>query len=81
VEPKPAAVEDVAPKEDEASVDLSILNSISDRVARSKAKAILNKAVRQGSSLQEAAQEIRSTLLDLGKLDSEVEAVLAQLES
>jgi len=65
----------------EVTVDLTILNQITDRMARSKAKAILNKALRQGISPKEAAQEIRSTLTELGKLDSEAEAVLSQLES
>jgi len=85
-EPATATKEVPAPekgpaKEGEKNVDLAVLNAISDRIARSKAKAILNKALRQGISTKEAAAEIRSTLSDLGKLDSEVEAVLAKLES
>ena len=69
-----------APKA-KAGVDLTVLNGISDRVARGKAKAILNKVNRQGGTPKEAAGEIRATLEGLGKLDSETEAILAQLEA
>ena len=64
----------------EEKVDLTILNSIPHRIARSKAKSILNKALHQGVSPKDAAQEIRAVLTELGKLDSDVEAVLARLE-
>ncbi len=62
-------------------VDLSVLNGISDRVARGKAKSILNKTLRQGGSTADAVAAIKATLSDLGKLDGEAEAVLAQLEA
>ncbi len=61
-------------------VDLAVLNDITDRLARSKAKAILSRALRQGTSTKEAVREIRNTLAELGKLDDEVEAVLTQME-
>ncbi len=78
---KEVPVPEKAPaKEGEEKVDLAVLNAISDRIARSKAKAILNKTLRQGSSPKDAAQEIRATLKELGKLDGEVEAILARLE-
>ncbi|MFB0515983.1 MAG: 4Fe-4S dicluster domain-containing protein [Candidatus Neomarinimicrobiota bacterium] len=63
----------------EEEVDLSILDGISDRLARGKAKSILNRALRQGASIEEAVREIRTTLSELGKLDSETEAVLSRL--
>ena len=64
-----------------AKIDLKVLNGISDRVARGKAKAILNKVNRQGGSASEAAGEIRAALEGLGKLDAEAEAILTQMES
>ncbi len=64
----------------EEKVDLTILNSIPDRMVRSKAKSILNKALHQGASPKDAAQEIRAVLTEFGKLDGDVEAVLARLE-
>ena len=79
-----APVEEPAPSkgaEPGGKLDLSILNGIQDRVARGKAKSILNKTLRQGGSARAAAAEIKATLADLGKLDSETEAVLAQLEA
>ena len=78
------AAEEPAPSkgaEPGGKLDLSILNGIQDRVARGKAKSILNKTLRQGGSARAAAAEIKATLADLGKLDSETEAVLAQLEA
>ena len=70
------------PKEaGEAEVDLTILNDISDRMARSKAKAILSKTIREGGSVKDAGQEIRKVLSEMDKLDSEVETVLSQLEA
>ncbi|MCH8328591.1 MAG: 4Fe-4S binding protein [Candidatus Marinimicrobia bacterium] len=75
----PAA--DVPAAEAGAKVDLKILNGISDRVARGKAKAILTKVNRQGGSASEAAGEIRAALEDLGKLDAEAEAILAGMEA
>ena len=64
-----------------AKIDLKVLDGISDRVARGKAKAILNKVNRQGGSASEAAGEIRAALEGLGKLDAEAEAILTQMES
>ena len=64
-----------------AKIDLKVLNGISDRVARGKAKAILNRVNRQGGSSSEAAGEIRAALEGLGKLDAEAEAILTQMES
>ena len=61
-------------------VDLSVLNGISDRTARAKAKSILNRTMRLGGSIKGAADEIRTTLSGLGKLNSEVEEILAKLE-
>jgi NADH-quinone oxidoreductase subunit I len=61
-------------------VDLTILNAISDRMARSKAKAVLAKVTRQGGTVKQAADEIRTTLSGLGKLDGEIEEILTQLE-
>jgi len=85
--PAPAAATKKAPEKTpkkkgagEKEIDLAVLNAISDRMARSKAKAILNKTLRQGSCPKDAAQEIRATLKELGKLDGEVEAILARLE-
>ncbi|MBA7634650.1 NAD(P)H-quinone oxidoreductase subunit I, chloroplastic [subsurface metagenome] len=75
-------VPEKAPKKKDAGekeIDLSVLNAIKDRIARSKAKAILNQVLRQGKPPEEAVREIRTTLSELGKLDDEVEAVLAQL--
>ena len=63
-----------------AKVDLSVLNGISDRTARAKAKSILNRTMRLGGSIKGAADEIRTTLSGLGKLNSEVEEILAKLE-
>jgi hypothetical protein len=57
------------------------LNGISDRTARGKAKAILNRTMRQGGSIKVAADEIRTTLSGLGKLNSEIEEILTKLES
>lgn len=74
------APEKATAKEGEKNVDLAVLNAISDRIARSKAKSILNKALHQGASPKDAAQEIRAVLTELGKLDGDVEAVLARLE-
>jgi len=83
---KPAPVTPEAPekapkKKDagEKEIDLSVLNAIEDRIARSKAKVILNQVLRQGKPPEEAVREIRTTLSELGKLDDEVEAVLARL--
>jgi len=82
--PAPAAVKETpekAPKKEgagEEEIDLSVLNAIEDRIARSKAKVILNRVLRQGRPPEEAVQEIRTTLSELGKLDDEVEAVLAR---
>ncbi len=85
--PAPAAATKKAPEKapnkkgaGEKEIDLTVLNAISDRIARSKAKAILNKALRQGASPKDAAQEIRAVLTEIGKLDGDVEAVLARLE-
>ncbi|MCH7575152.1 MAG: 4Fe-4S binding protein [Candidatus Marinimicrobia bacterium] len=64
-----------------AKIDLKVLNGISDRVARGKAKAILNRVNRQGGSASEAAGEIRAALEGLGKLDAEAEAILTQMET
>ena len=61
-------------------MDLSVLNGISDRTARAKAKSILNRTMRLGGSIKGAADEIRTTLSGLGKLNSEVEEILAKLE-
>ncbi|UCH61746.1 MAG: 4Fe-4S binding protein [Fidelibacterota bacterium] len=82
--PAPVATEtaEKAPEKKDAGekeIDLSILNTIEDRIARSKAKVILNQTLRQGKPPGEAVQEIRNTLTELGKLDDQVEAVLAQL--
>ncbi|MFC1484795.1 hypothetical protein ACFL6Q_07100, partial [Candidatus Neomarinimicrobiota bacterium] len=65
----------------QAEVDLTVLNSISDRMARSKAKVILNKTIREGGTAKEAVLEIRKVLSEMDKLDSEVETVLSQLEA
>ncbi len=62
-------------------VDLSVLNGISDRTARGKAKAILSRTMRQGGSIKVAADEIRTTLSGLGKLNSEIEEILTNLEN
>jgi Pyruvate/2-oxoacid:ferredoxin oxidoreductase delta subunit len=62
-------------------VDLSVLNGISDRTARGKAKAILSRTMRQGGSIKVAADEIRTTLSGLGKLNSEIEEILTKLEN
>ncbi len=83
-EEAPAAETPAAPAKGEdakGKMDLSMLNGISDRVARGKAKSILNKTLRQGGSARDAAAAIKATLSDLGKLDAEAEAVLAQLEA
>ena len=61
-------------------IDLTLLNGITDRMARSKAKAVMTKVTRQGGSVKEAADEIRTTLSALGKLDGGIEEILAQLE-
>ncbi|MEE9464347.1 MAG: hypothetical protein V3W14_02070, partial [Candidatus Neomarinimicrobiota bacterium] len=71
-EAKPAA---------EGKVDLSWLDGITDRLARGKAKAILNRVLRQGGSVQMAADEIRTNLSGLGKLNSEIEEILTKMES
>jgi len=62
-------------------IDLTILNGITDRMARSKAKAILNRVIRSGGTPKEAVAEIRAALAGMGKMTEEIEAVLAQLES
>ncbi len=72
------ATEESAPAK---KVDLSVLNGITDRPARGKAKAILSRTLRQGGSIKVAADEIRTTLSGLGKLNSEIEEILTNLES
>ncbi len=62
-------------------VDLSWLDGITDRLARGKAKAILNRVLRQGGSAQLAADEIRTTLSGMGKLNSEIEEILTKMEN
>ncbi len=64
-----------------AKVDLSWLDGITDRLARGKAKAILNRVLRQGGSVQMAADEIRTNLSGLGKLNSEIEEILTKMEN
>ena len=76
-EPAPAAATEDGGK---GKVDLTVLNSISDRLARGKAKAILSKVTRQGGTPKDAGEQIRAALTELGKLDDEVEAILARLE-
>ena len=61
-------------------VDLSILDGISDRMARAVARSIFNKVAGQGGSQKDAVEEIRAALLGMDRLSSEVETVLAQLE-
>ncbi|MCH7858844.1 MAG: 4Fe-4S binding protein [Candidatus Marinimicrobia bacterium] len=88
--PEPVADADATPKKETApaasgdggkgKVDLTILNGIGDRLARGKAKAILSKVTRQGGTPKDAAEQIRTALTELGKLDDEVEAILARLE-
>lgn len=80
-----ASDKDIAPAADaddagKGKIDLTILNGISDRLARGKAKAILSKVTRQGGAPKDAAGQIRAALSELGKLDGEVEAILARLE-
>jgi NADH-quinone oxidoreductase subunit I len=77
----PSEVKESSEETGQAEIDLTILNDISDRMARSKAKAILNKTMREGGTAKEAGQEIRKALSDMDKLDSEVETVLSQLEA
>lgn len=78
-EAKPA--EAPVKRDGEEQVDLSVLNGITDRMARSKAKAILNRVTRSGGTPEEAVAEIRAALAGMGKMTEEIEAVLAQLES
>ncbi len=82
----PAAVKETpekAPKKEGAGdekVTFTILNDIPDRMARSVAKSIFNKVAGRGGSPGDAVAEIRAALLEMDRLDSEVEATLAQLE-
>lgn len=81
--PEPAAKPDAAapgPKKPKGKVDLAPLAGITDRIARSKAKAVMMKIVREGGSLKDVANEIRTVLSGMGKLSGEVEQILAQLE-
>ncbi len=83
--PAPAAKPETSASEPEAKkpkakIDLAPLAGITDRVARSKAKAVMMKIIREGGSHKDAANEIRTVLSGLGKLSGEVEQVLADLE-
>jgi NADH-quinone oxidoreductase subunit I len=78
---QPSEAKDSSKETGQAEVDLTVLNSISDRMARSKAKVILNKTMREGGTAKEAVLEIRKVLSEMDKLDSEVETVLSQLEA
>ncbi len=77
---KPVAETKAAKDTPEGEIDLSVLDGITDRMARGKAKAILNRAKRQGGPVAAAVDEIRTTLSGLGKLNSEIEEILAKLE-
>lgn len=78
---QPSEAKESSRETGKTEVDLTVLNSISDRMARSKAKVILNKAMREGRTAKEAVQEIRKVLSEMDKLDSEVETVLSQMEA
>ena len=84
--PAPAAVKETPEKAlkkegtGEEKVTLAVLNDISDRMARAVAKSTFNKVTGQGGSPGDAVTEIRAALLEMDKLDDEVEAALAQLE-
>ncbi len=77
--PAPEASEP-GPAKPTEKIDLAPLAGITDRIARSKAKAIMMKTVREGGSLKDAANEIRTVLSGMGKLSGEVEQILAELE-
>ncbi len=75
-----AAPEPSKPAPGLEGIDLAVLNDISDRVARSLAKKAAVGAKRQGLSPAEVAAAIKAALEEAGKLDSDVEAILARLE-